>query len=250
MKIVLCAANLVGYELVSYILEQKHQIEFAITHENDKYESKIFKLLQDNNVKTYRKLDINSQYFQNLLHKHSIDLVFLLWWSKIVKKETISLAKIGFVNLHPSLLPYNRGKHPYYWSIVDNTPAGVSIHYITEGIDDGNILCQRQIETNITTTGSELYNKSIVEIIDLFKQNYEKILEQSLTPIKQKQQDSTFHFAKEIHASSEIKLDKNYKAIDLINIIRARNFPNRPSSFFYLSGKKYYVNIQIRESEE
>jgi len=250
MKIALCAANLVGYELVSYILKQKFEVEFAITCEGDKYENEIFKLLQKKDVKVHRRLDINGNEFKNLLNDNSIDIVFLLWWSKIVKKDIIDKAKVGFINLHPSLLPYNRGKHPYYWSIVENTPAGVSIHYITENIDDGNIICQADIDTDITTTGSDLYNKSIEKIIELFKNNYEKIIRQEITPRKQKVSDGTFHFSKELNKHSEIKLEEHYKAVDLINIIRARNFPNRPSSFFYLNGQKYYVNIEITKCEQ
>ena len=156
---------------------------------------------------------------------------------------------MGFVNLHPSFLPYNRGKHPYYWSIVDNTPAGVTIHFITDKIDDGGILFQRRIKTDITTTATELYSKSIEEIISLFKENYVQMLDGHFKIQKQDEEQSTFHWGKEIKSHSKIKLDQEYKALDLLNIIRARNFPGNPSSFFHLNGKKYYVNIKITEAD-
>jgi methionyl-tRNA formyltransferase len=147
-------------------------------------------------------------------------------------------------------LPYNRGKHPYYWSIVEETPAGVSIHFITKKIDDGSIIAQREIKKDITTTGEMLYEKSIYEIIDLFKNVYPEIMMGNIKSFKQKESNSTFHLSKELDLHSEIHLDKKYIAKDLINIIRARSFSGNPSSFFYIDDKKYYVNIKITESQD
>lgn len=249
MKIAICAANFVGKRLSSFVAEQDHPIEFAITCENDSYEEEINNIFLTNNIQCHRAVNINDDYFLNLLKDNNIDLVFLLWWPKIVNKRTIHGAKLGFVNLHPSFLPYNRGKHPYYWSIVEGTPAGVSIHYITENIDDGAILCQKKIETDITTTADVLYSESIKEIISLFKKNYNSIISQTLKRQKQNNSQSTFHLAKEINSHSEIDLQKEYRAIDLINVIRARNFPGNPSSYFYLNGEKYYVNMVISKAK-
>ena len=170
---------------------------------------------------------------------NSVDLVFLLWWPKIVKNNIIRAAKLGFINLHPSFLPYNRGKHPYYWSIVDDTPSGVTIHYITEGVDDGDIICQEEIKTDITTTSSSLYSESLTKIISLFKENYSKIIEQKIQPSRQNSELSTFHMGKELDDHSNIDLNRDYNALELINRIRARSFPGNPSSFFYLNGEKY-----------
>ena len=122
----------------------------------------------------------------------------------------------------------------------------MSIHFITPDIDDGEVLFQREIHKDITMTGQELYDISIVEIIDLFKNHYCDIVKLNYHTKKQDCSKSTFHFAKEIKKHSEIKLEKDYKALELINIMRARNFPNNPSSFFYLNNKKYYVNIVIQ----
>jgi len=232
------------------VVKQKQDIEFAITCAGDKYEEQIYRIFRDNGIVCYRNVDINSPKSLELFTRNNIDLSFLLWWPKIVKKKIIESANIGFINLHPSLLPLNRGKHPYYWSIVDNSPAGVSIHYITEKIDDGDILCQKEIPIDITTTADVLYERSIKEMISLFQENYHEMTTCSLIPKKQNNLESSFHMARDIRQHSEINLDKSYKAVDLLNIIRARNFPGGPSSFFRLNGKKYRVNITVTEVVE
>lgn len=49
-------------------------------------------------------------------------------------------------NLHISFLPFNRGYHPNFWSFMENSPSGVTIHRIDEGIDTGPVLAQRQFD--------------------------------------------------------------------------------------------------------
>ena len=53
----------------------------------------------------------------------------------IIPKQIFDEFKNKFINLHISYLPYNRGAYPNVWGFIDNTPKGVSIHLIDEGID-------------------------------------------------------------------------------------------------------------------
>ena len=68
------------------------------------------------------------------LKEINLDLIVLAWWPYIIKEPLISISRLGCLNLHPSLLPYNQGKHPYFWSIVEDVPFGVTIHFIDAGI--------------------------------------------------------------------------------------------------------------------
>jgi len=249
MKMAACVANLVGRDLALFLTQKKCDLDFVITCKNDPYEEEIYKIFSSHKIKCHRKIDANSEFFINELKSNDIDLVFLLWWSDIIKQKSIDAANLGFINMHPSLLPVNRGMHPYYWSIVDETPAGVSLHFINAGVDDGDILFQKKIETPITMTGDILYDKSVDCIVQLFKDNYDKICTGKLNPKKQDETQSTFHLAKDIEEHSNIELDREYKASDLINIMRARSFKGRPSSYFIKDEKKYYINIEIRSEQ-
>jgi methionyl-tRNA formyltransferase len=50
------------------------------------------------------------------------------------------------VNLHIALLPWNRGRNPNFWSWLENTPKGVTIHHIDDGIDTGPVLAQEEVQ--------------------------------------------------------------------------------------------------------
>src|SRR5262245_54565473 len=77
----------------------------------------------------------------------------------ILTRDLLSLMPHGCVNLHPAYLPYNRGAYPNVWSIVDGTPAGVTLHSIDAGIDTGPIIARREVPIDPTDTGETLYRK-------------------------------------------------------------------------------------------
>ncbi len=247
-----CAAFSKGLDVVTFMINFGYKIEFIATcnKDNSVYEDSISSLCYENNILLKRKIDANSEEFINFLHSIEIDIVILAWWPTIIKKDAIAAVKQGWINLHPSLLPFNRGKHGYYWSIIDGTPFGVTIHFINEGIDSGKILFQKRIEVEMTCTGQQLYDLSAEEVVNLFKENYLKIIRLDFSPITQDEDIATTHFAKEINVHSNINLFKKYMAIDLINIIRGRTFINGDSAFFYYEGKKYFIRVNIEEASK
>tara|TARA_R100001594_G_C4052941_1_gene265344 strand:+ start:4206 stop:4946 length:741 start_codon:yes stop_codon:yes gene_type:complete len=245
MKIGICASKYVGYELLKFIFNFGG-VSFVIVNKDDNYKDKISELCKHHNVECY-DIDVNSDEFISLNKKYNIDLVFMLWFPTIVKKLSLNSVNSGFINLHPSYIPWNRGMHPYYWSIVDGSVAGTTIHFIDENIDEGEILFQKKIDVSITDTGESLYEKNINETISLFKENYLNILNSNYELKKVDNSKGSFHLSKDIEKHSKIDLNKKYKAIDLINIMRARSFKNGDSSHFTHNGKKYKINVDINE---
>ena len=84
------------------------------------------------------------------------------------------------INLHISFLPYNRGANPNFWSFIDQTKKGVTIHEINSKIDAGNIIFQKEIKFNIkknkNLTFRDTHNTLILEIEKLFIKNYKAII--------------------------------------------------------------------------
>jgi len=175
------------------------------------------------------------------------ELIILAWWPFVLKKEIIELSKRGIINFHPSLLPYNRGKNYNFWTIVEDTPFGVSLHLINEKIDLGPILYQRKIEKTWEDTGETLYFKAQNTITSLFQEKADEIFSGEWKPIVQNPKEGSFRFSKELDVASKIELDKQYTARELINLLRARTFPPHPSCYFYDNNEKYEVRIEIKK---
>ena len=187
----------------------------------------------------------------NLSKLGSFDFGILAWWPKIISPELISLPKKGFINTHPSLLPYNRGKHYNFWALVEQSPYGVSLHFLGNGIDDGDIIAQTPIKYSWEDNGETMYNKANISMIKLFKKTYPSIRLENIKRRTQNLSKGSFHLAKELDEKSKIKLDSNYKARELLNLLRARTFTGQPACYFTDNGKTYEVTINIkRKSNE
>tara|TARA_B100002052_G_C15750879_1_gene537669 strand:+ start:44 stop:784 length:741 start_codon:yes stop_codon:yes gene_type:complete len=237
-NIVLFADGFVGEKLVRFLLKSfRDQIILIITYK----ENQISKIAKRAKIKTFVFSD-NKHLIANLPKK--FDLGFLLWWPKIINKETLKLCKEGFYNLHPSLLPFSKGKHPNFWTIKNEEPYGVTMHKVALGIDTGEIIAQKSIPYDWEDNGGTLYKKSEKECINLFKKTFPKILD---SKVKKTIENSggSFHLAKEMFLESEIDLEKSYKAKDIFNLLRARTFIGKPSCWFLFKKSKYEIRIKI-----
>lgn len=94
----------------------------------------------------------------------------------IIPQDIIQYMNGKIINLHISYLPWNRGSSPNFWSFIDNTPKGVTIHQIDKGLDTGKILYQRQCYFNENTESfSSTYQKLNEEIVELFEEKWDEI---------------------------------------------------------------------------
>jgi UDP-2,4-diacetamido-2,4,6-trideoxy-beta-L-altropyranose hydrolase len=134
---------------------------------------------------------------QEAAEKFNPDLVISYNYRYIVKGDLLSIPKRGAINLHISYLPWNRGAHPNVWSFIDNTPKGVTIHYMDEGIDTGDIIFQREVSIDETKeTLKSSYDILHTEIQNLFKTHWLAIKSGELGP-KAQIHSGTIHYRKD-----------------------------------------------------
>ena len=118
------------------------------------------------------------------------DSIISFGYRHVINKKIIKNLKIPIINLHISYLPYNRGAHPNFWSFVENTPSGVSIHKMDDGIDTGRIINQKIVDFELFKNRNRLtfantYKKLLNEIENLFLINIEKIINNDFLSYKQ-----------------------------------------------------------------
>ena len=129
------------------------------------------------------------------------DLVVSFGYRHIVQKEVIDALDCPIFNLHISYLPYNRGAHPNFWSFYENTPSGVTIHLIDDGIDTGPIAYQRYVNFNESEiTFAQTHARLIAEIENLFSDKAEQILDGRYIA-KVQRGVGTLHYSKDLPSS-------------------------------------------------
>jgi methionyl-tRNA formyltransferase len=180
----------------------------------------------------------------------TFDLGVLAWWPKLIRHPLLDIPRHGFINTHPSLLPYNRGKHYNFWAIVEQAPFGVSLHMVSPEVDAGDIVAQREIRYGWEDTGQTLYQKAGDAMIALFRDSYPTIRTLTFARRPQPTDVGSFHRASELEPSSRIELDRLYTARALLNLLRARTFAGHPAcSFTDDDGKSFEVRIEIKAKQ-
>lgn len=245
MKIAVFIDGQVGFDIAKVFHKNSKQIEILVINQNaaDDYKKKIQQLIKYEKIFTY---DEFLKYVSHLKDVKLFDLGILCWWPFIIKRNVLNSASLGFLNFHPSLLPYGRGKHPNFWTLVDDTAFGVTLHWVDESIDGGDIAFQKEIKRSWLDNGETLYKKSIKEIVNLFENHFQQIISGNIPRVPQVE-NLIVRFSKEIDDVSCIDLKKKYLAGKLVNLLRARTFLGFPSCWFEDDGKKYEIKVEIKE---
>jgi methionyl-tRNA formyltransferase len=104
----------------------------------------ILKYAQEKNIETFKINNPNSKVFIKRLRSLKPDLIINQSQS-ILKKDILGLPKLGIINRHNALLPKNRGRLTPFWVLKKGeAETGVSIHFVTEEIDAGDIIVQKR----------------------------------------------------------------------------------------------------------
>jgi len=127
------------------------------------YPDRILQFLANDDVTVTDKI-IDENFLLNI----GCEQVISYGYRHKITKATIDAVNGMAFNLHTSLLPWNRGADPNFWSWIENSPKGVSIHLISEIIDRGPILTQREVGISEHETLSSSYEILQSEIAELF----------------------------------------------------------------------------------
>lgn len=173
------------------------------------------------------------------------DLGLLIWWPNIVKRDLLALPAQGFVNTHPSYLPHNRGKHYSFWALVEQCTFGVSLHFVDEGVDTGDVIAQQRIDYDWSDTGGTLCGRAREAMIDLFRETYPRLRTLDIGRSPQDRSAGSYHHSSELEPASRLDLDATCTARDLLNRLRARTFPGFPACRFEDDGTTWEVRVDI-----
>ena len=253
MRLVLLANDIVGLQVCEWLKEQNEDIVGLVVHpsKRQKYGHEIIAasgLLQSRVIESGRLHDQASFEFLQALEP---ELMVSAWYGYILKPEVIDLAPLGCINMHGSYLPYNRGRRSNVFSIVEESPAGVSIHYIDEGIDTGDVIARRLVEIEPIDTGETLFRKEEVALFEVFKESWPAIKDGSNARTPQSQLGvGNHHYGRDVEKIDHIDLSRSYVAKDLVNILRARTFPPYPSAYFLHEGRRVYMRLSLEYGPE
>lgn len=176
------------------------------------------------------------------------DYIISVHFPYIIPANVLELPKIGVVNLHPAFLPYNRGWHTPSWAILDNTPYGATLHFMTEEVDAGDIIHQKRLDIFPEDTADTLYKRVKQLELEVFQEAWPQLLSLRPPRFPQDLTRGTFHRRRELFDPKiqKINLEEQVRAGDLIKRLRALTTNKLDeAAYFELNGKRWRVQVKI-----
>jgi methionyl-tRNA formyltransferase len=133
----------------------------------------------DQVIQYQEKLDENSPIL------NGVDFIISYGYRYIIKPDIVRKFKNKAINLHISYLPWNRGADPNLWSFLEDSPKGVTIHYIDRGLDTGDIIVQKEVPYHEDDTLRTTYERLTQTIEQLFMEYWPLIREGKIRGIPQ-----------------------------------------------------------------
>lgn len=177
-----------------------------------------------------------------------LDLLLSIHYPHLIPGPILSLPRLGSFNLHPALLPFNRGWHTPTWAILDATPAGATLHYMTDALDAGDIVHQKEVAVEPSDSAHTLYEKLKRCELEVFKEAWPSL---ARGEIHRRPQigPGTAHRKQELFRPEvqRISLDQTMTAGELLTRLRALTTNAwDEAAYFEVGGKKFRIQIAIR----
>jgi len=163
---------------------------------------------------------------------------FVCGWYSIFDSESLSFVPNGLWGIHNSLLPKYRGGSPLVWSIINgDQTVGSTVFKISEGLDDGEILMQVQVENRPQDTISSILKKIEHRLLLSLADHWRSLITGNPLLNAQNESESTF-CGQRIEADGVIDWSKDAGTVH--NFIRAQSSPY-PGAFTYFRDKKVII---------
>lgn len=130
----------------------------------------------------------NHDHFCQWVSSKKPDLIIVYSMSQLLRKEVIDLPEYGVINLHPSYLPYYRGANPWFWQYYDmQSEFGLTLHYLDEGMDTGNIIYQTKYPVPLGMKSPEMHDLAIGKLGNQMLSDFIGCLFNGVLPPNEKQ---------------------------------------------------------------
>ena len=106
----------------------------------------------------------------------SPDIILSSGYDRLLRPQTVQKYSKRIINLHAAYLPWARGIGTTLFATLLRYPFGVSVHFINEGLDTGNLLARKLVQTAQDDTLRTFYSKLLSATEDLFFESFPKIL--------------------------------------------------------------------------
>jgi len=227
MKAVVFAYHNMGITGLEALLNHGFDIVAIFTHEDDPDENCWFGSVKNwakqKKIAVYTTEEVNSPQWIAKIAAINSDIIFSFYYRKMIGREILDLPKIGAFNLHGSFLPAYRGRCPVNWVIInDEKQSGVTLHYMIDKPDAGDIVGQKAVAIKFSDTAKTLYDKLCLAARELLDEVLPSIMKGQIPHRKQDLSQGSYYGGRR---PEDGRIDWNKSAAEIYNLIRAVTEP-------------------------
>ena len=173
------------------INDERFDIRFIVPRNDTKDES-LFNFSLKYNIDYFKLKSVNSETSLNKISDYDCDVLVSMSFNQIFRKDIINLTPIGIINCHAGKLPFYRGRNILNWVLInDDKEFGITVHFVDEGIDTGDIISQKTFpitdldsyKTLLNTSYSACANILYESLVQIAENNFERIIQKTIHPV-------------------------------------------------------------------
>lgn len=242
MKAIVLAYHNMGLAGLAALGRHGFDIAAVFTHEDDPEENCWF-----GSVKHWAEKQgidcttdaVNSPHWIEKLKRLQPDVLFSFYYRNMVRPEVLAIPRIGSFNLHGSLLPSYRGRCPVNWVLVNGEEeTGVTLHYMVEKPDAGDIVGNRPVKIDFEDTARTLYDKLCEAAGRLLDELLPGMKKGKIPRIKQDLSRGSYYGGRK---PEDGRISWGESALHIYNLIRAVTDPYPGAFAFAESGEKILI---------
>ncbi len=199
--------------------------------------SEVKEVAISHDIEVFNPRRIKNEECVDYLRTFEPDVIVVVAYGQILSKEILEIPKYGVLNIHGSILPKYRGPAPIHRAVINgDSEVGITIMYVDEALDSGDIIKIEKINITEEETTGEVYNKLKVigaeALVDVLKDFEKGVFER--TP-----QDHDLSTYAPLIEKNKCQINFDNKAVDIKNFVRGL-YPF-PKSYTYLDGVLYKI---------
>lgn len=252
MKIVFLGGRPLGAKCLKELIKRKKTLKLVVPDLQDTGKNKLWyesvrRIAHKHKLKVVKPgLSTDNRQVIKEIERVKPDIIFSIFYTKILRKDLLSIPRLGCVNIHFAPLPRYRGYYPGTFAIINGEKKhGVTMHFMNEKIDIGDMILRKNVKIEDSDTGEILYKKCVEAGLGLFKKALNSLEMYGTLPRKpQDRRKSLFYKKSDLMKKNPIDLKKKNR--ELYDLIRALTFPPFSPPSFYIGDEKMII---IKDSD-
>ncbi len=222
------------------IKDERFQIAFIVPR-YDSQDDTLKEFSNKFNIPFIVEKNINSNEFIQKVKEFQCDIFVSMSFNQIFKNEIINLPRLKTINCHAGKLPFYRGRNILNWALInDEKEFGITVHYMDEGIDTGDIILQKTYPITDNDDYASLLKTAHTECAN--------VLFEALCGIFDKKAKRTAQNGIGFYCSQRVSGDEiiewNSTTREVFNFVRALT-PPAVGAKSYINGKEIQINKAV-----